>query len=54
VKTLEAGVLSDGNALETSRPAGIHAKTVAYRPERSEIAGIDFADVEEMLTIRPA
>jgi purine catabolism regulator len=53
LETLEAYTLSNGNALETSRRLGVHAKTVAYRLERiAELTGVDFADVDEMLMVQ--
>lgn len=51
--TLEAYTLSAGNALETSRRLGVHPKTVTYRLAKiEEVAGIDFANVDEMLMIQ--
>lgn len=53
LETLEAYILSNGNALETSRRLKVHPKTVLYRLDklRSE-AGIDLGDAEEMLMVQ--
>lgn len=53
LETLEAYILSSGNALETSRRLKVHPKTVLYRLDkiRSE-AGIDLGDAEAMLMVQ--
>lgn len=53
IETLEAYILSNGNALETSRRLGVHPKTVLYRLDKIRTeAGIDLADAEEMLMVQ--
>lgn len=53
IETLEAYILSNSNALETSRRLKVHPKTVLYRLDkiRSE-AGIDLGDAEAMLMVQ--